>query len=159
VRNTRIPLAPAVILLALLSSATPLSGQAPTRAYEDGVVWQLVFVRTKPGTFDHYMEALDRYFRLELEEAVRQGLLVDYKIITKWPASPDDWDVMIMEGYPNMAALDDFQAKWNAVDERVFATLRDRDEAIVDLGPLRTSLGRVIAREVLLSGGTGSGGG
>ncbi|UCH62408.1 MAG: hypothetical protein JSU77_11475 [Fidelibacterota bacterium] len=143
-----------LLLLSPSFPVKPTENPGPQRAYRESVVWQIIFVRTRPGMFDRYLGALNQRFRLELDEAIRQGLLVDYKIITKWPADPDDWDVMIMEAYPDMAALDDFQAKWDAVDRKVFKSLGQRDEALINMNELRDTIGRIITREIQFAGET-----
>lgn len=134
-------------ILLMLFVEMPISVVADDRVYEEGTVWLIIFVRTKPGMFDRYMENLNGRFRKELDVAIEKGFLLDYKIMKKWPANPEDWDVMIMEAYPNMASFDEFQKKWDEVDAAVFKTLGERDQAIVDLESLRTILGRVITRE------------
>ncbi len=136
-----------VIMVLLLLTQFTISALSENRVYKEGKVWLVIYVRTKPGMFDKYMENLNGRFRKELEIAIKKGFLLEYKIIKKLPASPEDWDVMIMEAYPNMASFDEFQKKWDEVDVAVFETLDDRDQAIVDLEALRTILGREIARE------------
>lgn len=134
-------------ILLLLLIQFPSFAFGDDRVYDEGTVWLIIYVRTKPGMFDKYMENLNGRFRKELEVAIEKGFLLDYKIMKKWPSNPDDWDVMIMEAYPDMASFDEFQKKWDEVDAEVFKTLDERDQAIVDLGSLRTILGRVITRE------------
>jgi hypothetical protein len=136
-----------VISFLLLLVQFPSIAFCDDRVYDEGTVWMIIYVRTKPGMFGTYMENLNGRFRKELDVAIKKGFLLDYKIIKKWPANPDDWDVMIMEEYPNMASFDEFQKKWDEVDAEVFKTLGERDQAIVDLDSLRTILGRVITRE------------
>lgn len=138
----------AIATLLLLATQLLVAAWPPERSYEEGTVWQLIFIRTKPGMFDTYIENLNSNLRRELEVAVEKGFLVDYKIMQKWPAYPGDWDILIMEGYPNMAALDNFLEKWDEVDRAVFEALGERDEIILDLNSVRTMVGRVISREL-----------
>jgi hypothetical protein len=42
--------------------------------------------------------------------------LVDYKVLTKWSSNPDDWNIMVIEMFPNMASYDTFWEDWAAID-------------------------------------------
>ena len=83
--------------------------------------------------------------------AVKKDVLVDYKVLTKWSSSPDDWNIMVIEIFPNMASYDTFWEDWAAID----AETVDTPEFQERLGRLQSTadtqfLGTVFAREVRL---------
>lgn len=56
-----------LLLLSPSLPAKPTENPGPQRAYRESVVWQIIFVRTRPGMFDRYLGALNQRFRLELD--------------------------------------------------------------------------------------------
>jgi len=66
-----------------------------------------------------------------LKLAVKKGVLVDYKVLTKWSSSPDDWNIMVIEIFPNMASYDTFWKDWAAIDAETVET-REFSETSID---------------------------
>jgi len=85
-----------------------------------------------------------------LKLAVKKGVLVDYKVLTKWSSSPDDWNIMVIEIFPNMASYDTFWIDWAAIDAETVETpeFQERFERLQSTGT--QFLGTVFAREVRL---------
>ena len=68
-------------------------------------------VKTKPGMSDDYLKALAKIFKSTNDEAKRQGIITDYKILVGDAATQQDYDILLMIEYPNMAALDGLRDK------------------------------------------------
>jgi hypothetical protein len=49
--------------------------------YTEGPVWQITMVKTKYGMGDEYLKGLAKTFKTTLEEAKKEGLVMDYKIL------------------------------------------------------------------------------
>jgi hypothetical protein len=54
-----------------------------------------------------------------MEEAKAQGLILSYKILSGTSSNPDDWDIMLMEEYKNLAAMEGNDEKWEAISAKV----------------------------------------
>ena len=82
--------------------------------------------------------------------AVEKGVLEDYKVLTKWSASPEDWNVMVIEIFPDMASYDTFWEDWASIDEETVERpdFQERFSRLEDTGT--EFLGTVFAREVRL---------
>jgi len=63
---------------AVTTTTTTAQSTAP---YTEGGVWQITMVKTKPGMSDDYLKALAKIFKSTNDEAKRQGLITDYKIL------------------------------------------------------------------------------
>ena len=63
-------------------------------------------VKTKSGMTDEYLKGLAKTLKGTLEEAKKQNLVLDYKILLGNTATPQDFDILIMVESKNMAALD-----------------------------------------------------
>ena len=55
-------------------------------------------VKTKPGISDDYLKALAKIFKSTNDEAKRQGLITDYKILAGNAATQQDYDILLHGG-------------------------------------------------------------
>ena len=138
--------------LAGLLSTVALIGiaAAADRPYTEGEVVNVSAVRTEPGMFEEYMKYLAGPYKQPMEEQKKAGVIVDYAIYAANPRSPHDPDLYLIIVYKNMAALDDLNAKTDAITEKVFGTLDQQSAATVQRGKLRTLLGSENIRELNL---------
>jgi hypothetical protein len=138
-------------LLALQQSAHSQTARVALDTYEEGPVWQIMTFRTAPGKTEMHLKNIATAWEHQLKLAVKKDVLVDYKVLTKWSSSPDDWNIMVIEIFPNMASYDTFWEDWAAID----AETVDTPEFQERLSRLQSTadtqfLGTVFAREVRL---------
>src|SRR5437588_11373776 len=79
--------------------------------YTEGAVWQITMVKTKPGMGDDYLKTLAKTFKAVNDEAKKQGIITDYKILSGDSATTQDFDLLLMVEFPNMAAMDGLREK------------------------------------------------
>ena len=137
----------ASLALTVLMATGAFAQAAP---YTDGSVWNLTFIRVKPAMGDRYLNDLRATIAHQFAEAQRQGLLLSWKLLRSPAANRDDWDVMIMVEYRNMAALDGLRAKSGPIAIRVAGTAEEREAKAVARTELREILGSKLARELVL---------
>lgn len=139
-------------LLSLAFSNLSMAQTAKTamETYEEGGVWQIMTFRAPPGRIEMSLKNTSMVWRHQLELAKEMGFMTDYKILTKWASSPDDWNIMVVEIFPDFAAYDTFWKDWNKVDEQTVFTDEFR-EIMKNMEPTGTEfLGTVFAREIFL---------
>lgn len=139
----------------LLALATTLVMAADGRAqdehpYTEGTVWQITYVKTAPGHYEDYLRDLAAGWRVVNDAAIQAGHVVSYKILTAPAANQSDWDLMLLVEVPNMAALDDGNAKFDPLIAQVFGSLPESQRANVQRSELREILGGKLAREITL---------
>lgn len=138
----------------LLTFHPPVHGQTAQVAldtYEEGPVWQIMTFRAAPGKTELHLKNIATAWEHQLKLAVEREVLVDYKVLTKWSSSPEDWNIMVIEIFPNMASYDSFWKDWAAIDSETI----DTPEFQQRLSQLKSTadtqfLGTVFAREVRL---------
>jgi hypothetical protein len=115
-------------LLALHQSTYSQTARTALETYEEGPVWQMMTFRTAPGKTELHLKNIATAWEHQLKLAVKKGVLVDYKVLTKWSSNPDDWNIMVIEIFPNMASYDTFWEDWAAIDanNRRYAIPRHR---------------------------------
>src|SRR5438874_2372254 len=82
------------------AAVTTTSTTQSTAPYTEGGVWQITMVKTKPGMGDDYLKALAKIFKATNDEAKRQGIITDYKILAGDAATQQDYDILLMIEYP-----------------------------------------------------------
>lgn len=130
--------------------AIPSTGFSAEKVYKEGTVWEITYVRTMPGMFDKYMENLSHLWKGQMDTAIKKGYVLSYNIVTKSPANPKDWDLMLMVQYKNMAALDGLDEKMEAAAKEASGeTPETMAQKTVERGALREILGMSLTREVM----------
>src|SRR5438876_10834373 len=100
-----------VALAALSLGIASLSSAQSDAPYTEGPVWTITMVKAKAGMTDEYLKGLAKTFKGAMDEAKKQNLIMDYKILLGPDATPQDLDIMLMVESKNMAALDGFREK------------------------------------------------
>jgi len=137
-------------LSVLQQSAYGQTARVALETYEEGPVWQIMKFRTAPGKTELHLKNIATVWEHQLMSAVDKGVLVDYKVLTKWSSSPNDWNIMVIEIFPNMASYDTFWEDWAAIDAETIETpeFQERFERLQSTGT--EFLGTEFAREVRL---------
>ena len=149
-RKTIVTLSMFFGLLAMQPSAYAQTARVALDTYEEGPVWQIMTFRTAPGKTELHLKNIATAWEHQLKLAVKKGVLVDYKVLTKWSSSPDDWNIMVVEIFPDMASYDTFWEDWAAIDAETVDT-PEFAERLASMEPTGTQfLGTVFAREVTL---------
>jgi hypothetical protein len=140
-----------IVALAALSlgiaSVCSAQSDAP---YTEGPVWQITMVKAKPGMEDEYLKSLAKTFKGTLEEAKKQNLILDYKILLGAAATPQDFDILLMVESKNMAALDNAREKFDPITRKVVGTTDQQQAIQVKRLDIREIMGSKLMREITL---------
>ena len=122
--------------------------------FEDGTVWSLTFVRTVANKTDDYLNGLANTWVASMEEAKKEGLIVDYKILQGNAANKDDYNLVLMIENKNLAAFDPDKQRDDAFDA-IEKTVKDKmgdkfDATVTNYENIRDLQGTKIMREIHL---------
>ena len=141
----RIVLFTAAINLFLFHGTT----NAQERPFTEGSVWNISYIQTKDAYFIDYMNNLNNGWKNVMEEAKKEGLILNYMVLTSQPSNRDDWDFMLMVEYKNWAALDNLTGKMTKVQDKLFGNdLNERKQSAVARIELREILGNKTAMQL-----------
>jgi hypothetical protein len=134
----------------LLSVSLPAQSHAQGLPYTEGSVWSVGFVKTKPGMTNDYYKNLAENWQKTNEAAKKEGLVLSYKILSGPAANSEDWDVMLLVEYKNMAALDGMAEKMEALSAKMMGSQDQRKVGAIKRNEMRDYLGAKLVREIIL---------
>ena len=139
-----------VALAALSLGIASLCVAQSDAPYTEGPVWTVTMVKTKAGMGDEYLKELAKTLKASLEEAKKQNLVLDYKILLGNAATPQDFDILIMVESKNMAAQDNAREKFDPIARKVVGTTDQQQAIQVKRLDIREIMGTKLMREITL---------
>jgi hypothetical protein len=134
-----------VLLVVVISTGS----MAQERTYKDGSAWTVSFVQIKNGQGVDYLNSLKTTWKSVQDEAIKQGLIVSYKIFEGTASNPDDWQIMLMVEYKNLAGMEGNEDKWDAIQKKVVGNEEDQKKLREIRMNMRTMYGTKLLHEVV----------
>jgi hypothetical protein len=138
------------LLAALLCAIGPQVRADEARAYKEGPVSVISFIKIKPGQFDNYMKYLDATYKPLMEQFIKNKIILGYKVYQGQAHNPHDADVVLSVTYANMAALDNLNDRTDPILEGLVGDRAKRNQKSADREALREVLGSEYMRELIL---------
>jgi hypothetical protein len=140
----------AVLFAALVCACATQVQADQARAYKEGPVSVISFIKIKPGQFDNYMQYLDSQYKPLMEQFTKNKIILGYKIYEGRAHNPHDADLILSVTYANMAALDDLNERTDAITEQLLGDRSKRNQKAADRESMREVLGSELIRELIL---------
>ncbi|MEK6286604.1 MAG: hypothetical protein AABO57_12760 [Acidobacteriota bacterium] len=121
-----------------------------SRPYRDGSVWNVAFIRMKPGMETAYLNYIATDWKRNQEATKKEGLILSYKVLTTEGHTPGDWNIMLMTEYKNMATMEANEAKADALAQKVIGDDQKQIQGYKDRLEIREVMGDRLAREIVL---------
>lgn len=138
-------------VVALLALALGVSVYAQvSRPYRNGSVWSIAFVRVKPGMNEAYMSYLAGQWKALQEAQKSAGLILSYKVIETEAHGTNDWNMMLMTEYKDMASMEANEDKAEALSQKVVGDDQKMMQGYRDRSEIRELMGERLARELVL---------
>jgi hypothetical protein len=118
--------------------------------YTEGPVWQITMVKAKYGMGDEYLKGLAKSFKGTLDEAKKQDLIVDYKILLGDASNPQDFDILLMVESKNMAAFDNAREKFDPIARKIEGSPDAQRATATKRMEIREIMGDKLMREITL---------
>jgi len=138
-----------LLMVVLLVVAFSTSSIAQNRTFKDGSAWTVSFIQVKNGQGVDYLNSLKTTWKAVQDEAIKQGLIVSYKILEGTASNPDDWQIMLLVEYKNLASMEGNDDKWDAISAKVVGSDEDQKKLREIRVNMRTMYGTKLMREVV----------
>ena len=132
------------------SMATGAAIAGAARAYTEGPVTFVTYMRVEYGHFEEYIDWLNSTWKPSMEATKKAGLIIDYKIFTATPKSPDQPNIILWITYKNAAAALDKGVELEDVAKKVIGSTEFQNKARVGRNDYRKVLGNEYIRELIL---------
>lgn len=145
-------LAGAALAAAMAFGCMAGSAQAQTaeRSYDNGPVWTVSYVQTKPGMFDEYLAYLNGPWKVLQEAAKKRGDIVAYHILSVDAPRENEADVILLVEFKNMGVFDRSLAELDKDTNAAFGSNPKSNQAAVKREDIRVLRGSATARELML---------
>lgn len=120
------------------------------RPYHNGSVWDVAFIRIKPGMDSAYMNYLAGNWKAEQEAQKKDGNILSYKVLAVEGHTPGDFNLMLMTEYKNLATMEANEDKIDAVAQRVVGNDEKQMQGYKERLEIREVMGNRLAREIIL---------
>src|SRR5688500_573871 len=94
------------LIIALVLTSSVVAFAQVSRPYRNGTVWDVGFIRMKPGMESAYLNYIATDWKRNQEELKKAGLIVSYKVLTTEPHNPGDFNIMLMTEYKDLATME-----------------------------------------------------
>ncbi len=141
-----------ILSVCLAASSLSLNARAQQddeRQYTDGPVTEVAYIGVEYGHFEEYIDWLNSTWKPTMEATKKAGLIIDYKVFSATPKSPDQPNIFLMITYKNMAALDK-GVEQEEVAKKVICSTECQNKARVARSEYRKVLGTELIRELIL---------
>lgn len=120
------------------------------RPYRNGSVWNISFIRIKPGMDSAYLNYLAGPWKANQEAAKKEGLILSYKVISTEGHNPGDWNVMLMTEFKDLATMEANEDKGDALAQKMVGNDEKQMQGYKERSEVREVMGDRLAREIIL---------
>ena len=137
------------LVVALLIVGISVYAQV-NRPYHNGSVWNIAFIRIRPGMDTAYMNYLAGQWKTEQEAQKKDGNILSYKVLSVEGHTTGEFNLMLMTEYKNLATMEANEDKADAVAQRVIGNDEKQMQGYKERLEIREVMGDRLAREIIL---------
>ncbi|MCA1573421.1 MAG: hypothetical protein LC770_02550 [Acidobacteria bacterium] len=137
-----------LVLLVLIVSISVFA--QVNRPFHNGSVWNIAFIRMKPGMETAYLNYLAGPWKANQEASKKEGIILSYKVLTVEGHTPGEWNVMLMTEYKSLAAMEANEEKADALAQKVVGDDEKQRQGYRERLEIREVMGERLAREIVL---------
>ena len=139
-----------ILSICLAAAALSLEPRAEDeRQYTEGPVTFVQEIAVEYGHFEEYIDWLNSTWKPTMEATKKAGIIIDYKVFSATPQSPDHPSIILWITYRNMAALDR-GVEEEEIAKKVIGSTEVQNKARVGRNEYRKVLGTEYIRELIL---------
>ena len=137
-----------VALAAFVILPATAIAQDAERVWENGSVWTVSQIETKPGHFNDYIKDLSNVWRKYLDAQKRDGFVLSYKMLNVNFARDGEPDLILLVEYKNWAAFDQGVEYFEKLAQELQGSIKSAQVANINREELRSLRGGLVAQEV-----------
>lgn len=146
-KRNRILIGSLVVLMLTLSVVVFAQVNRP---YHNGSVWNVAFIRIKPGMDTAYLNYIATEWKKQQDALKKDGLILSYKVLTTEAHGAGDFNIMLMTEYKNLATMEANEDKADNLAQQVIGNDQKQMQGYKDRLEIREVLQDRLAREIVL---------
>jgi len=120
------------------------------RPFRNGSVWSISLIQMKPGMETAYLNYIAGDWKREQEALKKDGQILSYKVITTETHGSNDWNIMLMSEYKDLATMEANETKADNLAQTVSGNDEKQMQGYRDRLQIREVLDVRTAREIVL---------
>jgi hypothetical protein len=120
------------------------------RPYHDGSVWEVQFIRMKPGMERAYLNHIAGPWKAQAEAQKKEGNILSYKVLSVEAHTPGEWNLMLMTEFKNLTTMEANQDKAEALAQKLVGNDEKQMQGYKERAEIREVIGSRLAREIVL---------
>lgn len=146
-KRSRMLISSLTVLLLMVSVVVVAQVNRPFRS---GSVWSVSFIRMKPGMENAYLNYIASEWKREQEAFKKDGQILSYKVITTEAHGSNDWNIMLMSEYKDLATMEANEEKADNLAQTVSGNDEQQRQGYRDRLQIREVLDVRTGREIIL---------
>ncbi len=138
------------LLVTLLLTLSVVVFAQVNRPYRNGTVWNIGFIRMKPGMDKTYLNYIATDWKRNQEALKKDGQIISYKILQTEAHGSTDWNLMLLTEYKDLATYEKNLEKADALLQTVIGNDEKQRQGYRERLEIREVLQDRIAREIVL---------
>jgi hypothetical protein len=138
------------LIVAVVLSLSVIIVAQVNRPYRNGSVWNVAFIRMKPGMDTAYLNYIATDWKRSQEALKKDGLILSYKVLTTESHGSNDWNIMLMTEYKDLATMEANEIKAEAVEQKVVGNDEKQRQGYRERLEIREVMADRLAREIIL---------
>ena len=120
------------------------------RPYRNGSVWNIAYIRIKPGMDAAYMNYLATDWKRQQDASKKEGLILSYKVLTTEAHGSGDFNIMLMTEFKDLATMEANEDKADNLAQAIAGNDAKQMQGYKDRLEIREVLQDRLAREIVL---------
>ena len=120
------------------------------RPYRNGTVWNIGFIRMKPGMDTAYLNYIAGDWKREQEALKKDGQIISYKVLQTEAHGAGDFNLMLLTEYKDLATYEKNLEKADALLQKVIGDDNKQRQGYRERLEIREVLADRLAREIVL---------
>jgi hypothetical protein len=120
------------------------------RPYRNGTVWNIAFIRMKPGMDTAYLNYIATDWKRNQEALKKEGVIISYKVLTTEAHGAADFNILLMTEYKDLATMEANEAKADSIAQQVVGNDAKQMQGYKERLEIREVLQDRLAREIVL---------
>jgi hypothetical protein len=138
------------LLVTLVMALSAVVFAQVNRPYRNGTVWNIGFIRMKPGMDTAYLNYIAGDWKREQEALKRDGQIISYKILQTEAHGSTDFNLMLLTEYKDLATYEKNLEKADALLQKVIGNDEKQMQGYRERLEIREVLADRLAREIVL---------